>query len=85
MIGGKSTELLDFIGKCDSKSLCHWEKWLGKYVKNYKTAEPVNEIFFSDGTRDDYWVSYTEHLKEKNALIFLSDFRLGSCFSPFSL
>jgi hypothetical protein len=71
MIGGKSESLLSFIGDCGTKNLCHWENWLSGYVTNYKTVEPVNEVFFSDDTREDYWVSFTDHLKDRNALIFL--------------
>lgn len=71
MIGGKSASLLSFISDCRSKSLCHWEQWLIKYVRNYKTIEPVDEVFFVDETRDEYWVSFAAHLKETNALIFL--------------
>lgn len=71
MIGGKSASLLSFISGCRSKSLCHWEQWLMKYVRNYKTIEPVDEMFFEDETRDEYWLSFDAHLKEKNALIFL--------------
>jgi hypothetical protein len=71
IIGGKSADLLSFIGSCGSKSLCHWEKWLCKFVRNYKTLEPVNEVYFVDDTRDEYWDSFAAHLKEKNALIFL--------------
>lgn len=71
MDGGKSAPLLSFIGDCGSKSLNHWENWLNQYVENYKTVEPVNETFFEDDSRDGYWVSFSEHLKEKKALIFL--------------
>jgi hypothetical protein len=72
MIGGKSASLLAFISGCKSKkSLSHWQQWLIKYVRNYKTIEPVDEEFFEDETRDEYWLSFSAHLKEKNALIFL--------------
>ena len=73
MIGGKSAALLSFIGDCGSKSpsLCHWEQWLNRYVKSYKTIEPADNIYFTDSARHEYWVSFTEHLKEDNALIFL--------------
>lgn len=71
MIAGKSGPLLSFIGNCGSPSLCHWEKWLSRYVKNYKTVEPVDKIYFEDDTRAKYWISFTKHLKEKNAMIFL--------------
>jgi len=71
MIGGKSQELLSFIAGCNSKSLCHWEHWLRNYAKNYKTIEPVDEKMFDDLTRDAYWTSFSDYLKEKNALIFL--------------
>ncbi len=71
MIGGKSQDLLSFLSNCNSKSLCHWEQWLNKYTKNYKTIEPVDNIFFDDTTRAEYWASFTEHLKENSALIFL--------------
>jgi len=71
MIGGKSQDLLSFISTCNSKSLCHWKQWLNKNTKNYKTIEPVDNIVFDDTTRAEYWASFTEHLKENRALIFL--------------
>lgn len=69
--GRQSEELLSFIRKQDSKSLSHWEKWLRPYVNNYKTVEPVDETFFKDDTRKEYWITFKEYLKEKSALIFI--------------
>lgn len=69
--GDKSEDLHSFIGRCNPKSLSHWEKWLIAHVENYKTVEPVDESYFEDDSRNDYWASYAELLNEKNALIFL--------------
>lgn len=71
MIDGKSKALLSFIESCDSESLSHWEQWIRKHTKNYRTIEPVDEIMFDDSTRDAYWTSFSDYLKERNALIFL--------------
>lgn len=70
-IEGKSTELLSFIGKCNSKDLDHWETWLKPYVKFYVTLHPVNEVFFEDSARHEYWETFDEVLRTKNALIFI--------------
>lgn len=70
-IHGKSKELLSFIGRCDSKSLEHWETWLKPHVGSYVTVQPVNEVFFEDGARNKYWESFDAALRTKNALIFV--------------
>jgi hypothetical protein len=71
-IGGKSASLLSFIGGCPSASLCHWKTWLApQHVDNYKTVEPVDAMFFTDGMRVHYWAAFAEYLRERNALIFL--------------
>lgn len=69
--GGKSDALLSFMQSCALHSLNHWKKWLNPHVANYITAEPVDEIYFEDNTRDQYWAIYEEPLKKKTALIFL--------------
>lgn len=71
LIEGKSTELLSFIDKCDSKSIEHWEAWLKPLVGKYVTVQPVNEVFFEDGARNKYWESFEAVLKTKNALVFI--------------
>lgn len=70
-IEGKSTELLSFIDRCDSKDLEHWEIWLKPHVESYVTVHPVNEVFFEDDARNKYWESFEAVLKTKNALIFV--------------
>ncbi len=70
-IEGKSRELLSFIEKCDTKDLKHWKRWLKPHVKSYTTLYPVNEIFFEDDTRHQYWKKFEIILKTKNALIFI--------------
>lgn len=70
-IEGKSTKLLSFIGKCGSKSLEHWEAWIKPLVGSYVTVHPVNEFFFEDSARNDYWESSDTVLRTKNALIFV--------------
>lgn len=71
MMNGKSESLFSFIGNCQPKSLCHWEKWLSRYVESYNTLEPVDETYFVDDRRDDYWTSFKRLLKQKNAFIFI--------------
>jgi hypothetical protein len=70
-IDGKSTELLSFIEKCESKDLEHWKRWLQPLVNSYVTVNPVNEVFFEDGTRSTYWEYFETVLSTKNALIFV--------------
>lgn len=70
-IGGKSSELLSFIDRCDSKDLEHWELWLKPLVEEYVTVHPVNSVFFEDKARNKYWEKYEAILKIKNALIFI--------------
>ena len=70
-IEGKSTELLSFIDRCDTKDLDHWEFWLKPHVESYVTVRPVNKVFFEDGARNKYWESFDAVLKTKNALVFV--------------
>jgi len=70
-IEGKSSELLSFIARCDSKDLNHWETWLKPHAKSYVTVHPVNEVFFDDGVRYKYWKTFEQVLRTKNALIFI--------------
>lgn len=70
-IQGKSTELLSFIGRCDSKDLNHWEAWVKPHAKSYVTVQPVNEVFFEDSSRHKYWESFDAVLRTKNALVFV--------------
>jgi hypothetical protein len=71
MIRGKSEALLAFIRNCRSKDLCHWEQWMAQFVENYRTLPPVNGFFFDHENRAEYWIAFKEHLKTKDALIFL--------------
>ena len=68
---GKSCDLLSYIGKCNNKDLGHWEHWLKPHVSNYRTLHPVNEVFFNDNNRHNYWELCERPIKEKNALIFI--------------
>ena len=69
--GDKSDELLEFIKSCNHKSLKHWERWLGRHVQSYKTIEPIDDTFFSDGDRDAYWSTFRPMLSQKDALVFV--------------
>ena len=70
-IEGKSNELLSFIESCDSKSLGHWETFLKPLVGRYITVQPVNEVYFEDLTRNEYWESFEDVLRAGNALVFV--------------
>ena len=70
-IEGKSRELLSFIFRCELKDLNHWEQWLEPLVDSYVTLAPVNEIFFADQSRREYWGTFEEISKIGNALIFV--------------
>ena len=70
-VEGKSKKLLSYIGNCSSKDLNHWETWLGSYAKTYKTVQPVNETFFEDAERSEYWKLFSNFLTGKNSLIFV--------------
>lgn len=71
--GNKSEDLREFITRCADKSLAHWEAWVSRYVDSdsYKTLEPVDEAFFSDQTRCEYWKSFQPMLRQQNALVFV--------------
>lgn len=70
-IKGKSTELLSFINKCDSKDLEFWEIWLNPHIESYVTIQPLNDTFFEDETRSRYWELFESVLTTKNALVFI--------------
>ncbi|GEM_PF-2269199 len=70
-VEGKSKDLLALIANCSTKDLNHWERWLQKYSKSYKTIQPVNETFFEDSSRSEYWELFSDILKEKKSLIFV--------------
>lgn len=69
--GNASDKLLEFIASCDGKSLKHWEAWLIHYVDSYRTLEPVDNKFFSDQSRDEYWKEFQPIIGQKNALAFV--------------
>jgi len=69
--GDKSQELLDFVNKCGNKSLTHWKTWLSPHVECYKTEEPVDGIYSSDKTRDQYWKPYYHMMLQEKALVFV--------------
>jgi hypothetical protein len=70
-VGGKSLDLLSFIGNCGTKDLNHWETWLKPYVANYRTMQPVNETFFRDDARPKYWRLFSGLLSEADSLVFI--------------
>jgi len=69
--GDKSQELYDFISKKNSKSLNHWEEWILNFVDFYHTLKPVDEIVFSDETRDKYFNQFKNLVKIPNSLVFI--------------
>lgn len=69
--GGKRTDLLHFIGRCQYKSLSHWKRWLAPHVESYRTVEPVDKTVFSNETRPNYWPKFHSLVKQANTLVFL--------------
>jgi hypothetical protein len=69
--GDKSDELREFMRRCQCKSLKHWATWLSRYVESYATIEPVDETFFSDQTRDEYWMRFRPIIGQTEALVFV--------------
>jgi hypothetical protein len=67
----KSEELLTFIRGCNYKSLNNWKTWLTQYVNGYYTVEPVDQIYFSENSRIDYWKKFKSLIKLQAALIFI--------------
>jgi len=70
--GGKSAKLYDFIMTCMGKSLNHWETWLSPYVLSYQTIKPVDDIFFCDESRANYWDRYKPLVGTDKTLVFLN-------------
>jgi len=73
-VNGKSEALRVFIETRKSLTLAHWKTWfegLEGHLINYKTVERVDEKYFADDTRTEYWKLFAEHLQEKDALIFI--------------
>lgn len=68
---GKSALLYSFINNCRSKDLNHWEKWFCKIGINYKTVQPVNDAYFRDENRSNYWKAFSKHLQREDALVFI--------------
>ncbi|MBN1367974.1 MAG: hypothetical protein JW967_08610 [Dehalococcoidales bacterium] len=68
---GKSLELLDFIIGCKTKSLDNWKTLISPIVKKYQTIEPVDQYYFTDSARNQYWENFRSKLKMQNALIFI--------------
>lgn len=69
----RSEELLDFMAKCSTKSLEHWQRWYTKKVKvaNYQTIDPVDKTFFAHETRSEYWKKFKHLIPTENALVFV--------------
>ena len=53
--GDKSLTLYDFINLCQEKRISKWKRWLSPYVTSYQTVEPVDQTYFLDGSRAEYW------------------------------
>ena len=70
-IEGKSPLLYSFIKDCHSKDLNHWEKWFCEIGINYKTVQPVNDVFIRDENRSNYWMAFSKHLQSEDALVFI--------------
>lgn len=70
-LGGKRTDLLHFIGRCQNKSLSHWERWLAPHAASYGTVEPVDKTIFSNETRPSYWPKFHSLVEQANTLVFL--------------
>lgn len=70
-VAGKSQKLISFIESCNSKDLNHWKLWIKPHVLSYRTIKPVNEIYFEDDTRHEYWKPFQELFKDEAALVFL--------------
>lgn len=68
---GKSRELLTFISAHKDKSLRHWETWLSPCLNSYKTIEPIDETFFNDETRTEYWDLFNSILGSRQSMIFV--------------
>lgn len=68
---GKHLDLLDFIGRCQDKSLAHWERWLAAHVASYETVEPADRTIFSNETRASYWQRFLHLLERPHTLVFL--------------
>ena len=69
--GDKSSDLYEFIKACETKSLRHWETWLGNYAASYKTVEPVDETYFHDESRVDYWGQFKNFMNSGATLVFV--------------
>ena len=68
---GKRKDLLNFINKCQTKSLAHWERWLAPHLASYRTLGPVDKKIFSNETRARYWPKFHTLIEQKNTLVFL--------------
>lgn len=69
--GDKSPDLLHFIRSCNGKSLKHWRSWVSRYAESYSTVEPVDDTYFSDKARENYWRRYEQFLSMRDALVFV--------------
>jgi len=69
--GDKSSNLFNFIMVCKGKSLDHWETWLSPHVLSYQTVKPVDDIFFCDELRINYWPRFRPMVGAEKALVFI--------------
>ena len=68
---GKSLKLYEFINACQEKSLNNWKTWLSPYVTSYQTVEPVDQTYFRDGSRAEYWGQFKPLMNTGKTLIFV--------------
>jgi hypothetical protein len=69
--GDKSLKLFNFISTCHTKSLNHWETWLTPYVVSYQTVQSVDETYFRNERRTDYWERFKPLMGTAEALVFV--------------
>lgn len=69
--GNKSLKLYDFIKACQDKSLNNWKTLIVPYVTSYQTVEPVDQTYFLDGSRAEYWGQFKPFMNTGKTLIFV--------------
>lgn len=57
--------------KIEKPSLKHWKTWLDRHIGSYQTIEPVDQVYFTNDKRKEYWKRFDHLLKTEKALIFL--------------
>ncbi|MEI9477823.1 MAG: hypothetical protein WCO26_14775 [Deltaproteobacteria bacterium] len=69
--GIKSLELYEFIKGCQDRSLKSWKTWIVPYVTSYQTVEPVDQTYFLDGSRAEYWGQFRPFMNTGKTLVFV--------------